>query len=63
MPVSPSYRNQSINLYNIQLIGFYMLATVAFNGLIQVESKGGTVFYRKKMFLKISLKAQGNTYA
>ena len=40
-----------------------MLATVAFNGLIQVESKGGTVFYRKKMFLKISLKAQGNTYA
>ena len=32
MPVLPSYRNQSICFAN-QLTGFYMSATLAFNGL------------------------------
>ena len=33
MPVLPSYRNQPIDLCANQLNGFYMRATLAFNGL------------------------------
>ena len=38
MPVLPSYRNQSIELICSanQLTGFYMRATLAFNGLINL---------------------------
>ena len=33
MPVLPSYRNQSIDLLCKSMTGFYMRATLAFNGL------------------------------
>ena len=33
MSVLPSYRNQSIDLLANQLTGFYMRATLTFNGL------------------------------
>ena len=33
MPVLPSYRNQSIVWHSKKLTGFYMRATLAFNGL------------------------------
>ena len=36
MPVLSSYRDQSICIAN-QLTGFYMTATLAFNGLLKID--------------------------
>ena len=41
MPALPSYRNQSIDLSANQFTGFYMRATLAFNGLRPLKDQGG----------------------
>ena len=50
MPVFPAYRKQSIDLYSIsieanQLTGFYMRATLAFNGIIFFRKAFLPLFY------------------
>ena len=38
MQVLPTYRNQSIDLLRKSLTGFYMRATLAFNGLTKTKA-------------------------
>ena len=45
MPVLPSYGNQSIDLLYKSMTGFYMRATLAFDGLTELWSVKFTTTY------------------
>ena len=52
MPVLPSYRSQSIDLL-CKLTGFYMMATLAFNGLNKNEKADRAVATDKWLTLDL----------
>ena len=53
MPVLPSYRNQSLICIANQLTGFYMRATLAFNGFTFKECLFHKIKYANVLILKI----------